>query len=507
MPPKPLNSMNQKHQIREVSASERLCSALPDPLSGSEIAPKRLCIGQKAVPIGTLPRETRPQIDTLGLTPIPVQNRKSILITALLATLPVACNRAPEVTPPPPPATVRAISATTADVPLEIAAIGNVEAISSVDVKARLTAPVLQVHFSEGQDVKQGQILFSLDAEPVNRQLTEIEANIAKDLATEKQAEANLARDQVTANNLNSIATRSAGLLKDGILSREQADQAAANAEAAKAALEADRAALESARAAEKANRARLHQIRLQLDYTKVYAPITGRAGSIAIKQGGLARENDNTLVTILQTTPIYVSFPVPENLLPQIRRYNASKPLAITATSADSKIAIGTLQFIDNSVDTTTGTIRLKASFNNAERALWPGQFVNVRARLSVEQNRIVISSQTVQTGPQGKYVWVLNPADSTVSIRLVKVLRIYTPAGDTEKAVIGEGLKQGESVISEGQLRLAPGAKVRLLASPTQTFKPAPHHSSQGFLCVFASSRERTPPQSTPTSRESRS
>jgi multidrug efflux system membrane fusion protein len=461
--------------------THRVCPALQGfqsgpqhPQNGSALAQNRSLSGP---PSGRSPIPYVCEIDTLGITNT-VPKRNPILIAAIasfLAILPVACSRAPESAAPPPPATVRAIPATTADVPLEIAAIGNVEAISTVDVKARITAPVLRVHFAEGQDVRQGQLLFDLDAEPVNRQLAEMDANIAKDLASEKQAQANLARDQATWRNLDSVATRGAGLLKEGILSREQADQTAASAEAAKAALEADRAALESARAAEKANRARLNQLRLQLDYTKVYAPITGRAGSIAIKQGSLARENDNTLVTILQTTPVYVSFPVPENLLPQIRRYNASHPLAVTAVAADNRTTTGTLQFIDNSVDTTTGTIRLKASFNNADRTLWPGQFVNVRARLSVEQNRIVISSQTVQTGPQGKFVWVLNPADSTVSMRNVTVLRIYTPSGQTEKAVIGTGLAPGESVISEGQLRLAPGAKVRLLPTQSQATQTA--------------------------------
>lgn len=352
-----------------------------------------------------------------------------------------------------------------ADVPLEIAAIGNVEAISTVDVKARITAPVLRVNFLEGQDVRQGELLFELDPEPFNRQIAEMEANIAKDVANAKQAEANVARDQATYKNLDAIAVRSAQLLKDGILSREQNEQSRAGADAANASVAADRAALDSASAAEKADRARLQQTRLQLEYTKIYAPISGRAGAIAIKQGSLAKENDNTLVTLLQTAPIYVSFSVPENLLPEIRRYNSAKPLAITAVSADGRVSTGTLQFIDNAVDATTGTIKLKASFGNADRALWPGQFVNVRARLSVEHDRILISSQAVQTGPEGKYVWVLNPADSTVSMRGVTVLRIYSPEGQGEKAVIGAGLRPGENVISEGQMRLAPGAKVRLL------------------------------------------
>lgn len=364
------------------------------------------------------------------------------------------------------PQAVRAIPAVAGDVPLEIAAIGNVEAISSVDVKARVTAPVIAVHFAEGQDVQRGQLLFELDPEPFNRQIAEMEANVARDVANQKQADATILRDEANWRNLDSMATRAASLQKEGITSREQTEQARANADAAKASMDADRAAADSAKAAERADRAKLRETSLQVDYTKVYAPISGRAGVIAVKQGSLAKQDDNTLVTLLQTAPIYVSFSVPENLLPDIRRFNASgTPLAITAVAADNRTSSGTLQFIDNSVDTTTGTIKLKASFPNSDRVLWPGQFVNVKARLSLEHDRILISSQTIQTGPNGKYVWVYKPTDSTVAMRPVTVLRLYTEAGKGEKAVIASGLKPGEQVISEGQMRLAPNAKVRLL------------------------------------------
>ena len=384
-----------------------------------------------------------------------------------IATVSCARDTAATTNAAPPATAVRAVAAVTADVPLEITAIGNVEAVSTVEVKARITAPILRVNFTEGQDVRQGDLLFELDPEPSNRQIAEIEANIAKDAANARQSQANILRDEAMYRNLDSIAHRAAQLLKDGILAREQADQSVANADAAKASVEADRAALDSATAAEKADRARLLQTRLQLDYTKVRAPISGRTGSIATKQGSLAKENDNTLVTLLQTTPVYVSFAVPENLLPEVRKYQGTKPLSITAAAADNHSSTGTLSFIDNAVDTSTGTIRLKALFPNSDRLLWPGQFVNVRARLSLQQGRILVASQALQTGPQGKYVWVLNPADSTVTMRPVTVLRLYTAAGQPEQAVIGAGLQAGENVISEGQMRLAPNAKVRLLSA----------------------------------------
>jgi multidrug efflux system membrane fusion protein len=186
----------------------------------------------------------------------------------------------------------------------------------------------------------------------------------------------------------------------------------------------------------------------------------------MAAKEGTMVKENDTTLVTLLQISPIYVSFSVPEDVLPEVRRYQASGSLAVSVIAPDKRESRGALSFIDNTVDTSTGTIRLKSTFENADRALWPGQFVNVRARLSTEHNRILIPSQAVQTGPDGKYVWVVSP-DSSASMRKVQVLRNYTPPGQTEQAVIGEGIKPGEKVVLEGQLRLSPGAHVRPLAA----------------------------------------
>ena len=359
---------------------------------------------------------------------------------------------------------VRVVPAASSDVPLEIAAIGNVEAIATVDVKARVTAPVLRVNFQEGQDVRKGELLFELDPEIYHRQITELEANVAKDTATEKQNAANIEKDQATLSNLQTLADRGGKLLKEGIFSREQNDLAKSNADAAKASLDADRAALESAKASEAADRSKLAQMNLSLSYTKIDSPIAGRAGAVQVKQGNLAKENDTTLVTLLQISPINVSFSVPENLLPEVRRYDAAHSLTVSASSADGSVNTGTLRFIDNSVDATTGTIKLKAAFENAHRNLWPGQFVNVRAQLSLERGRVIVPSQTVQTGPDGKYVWVMKP-DATAAMRPVQVLRNFTPLGHPEQAVIGSGLTAGETVVSEGQLRLAPGAHVRVL------------------------------------------
>jgi len=364
---------------------------------------------------------------------------------------------------------VRAVQAVAADVPLEVSAVGNVEAISTVDVKSRVAGQVLRVDFQEGQDVQKGQLLFEIDPEPLKRQVAEIQADLVKDSALEQQARANVTRDEATLKQARSQAERGVALSKEGIFSKEQTEQVVATADAAQASLDADKAAVESAVASIKADRARLAQTSLQLSYTNLGAPITGRAGAISVKAGNLVKDNDAALVTILQVSPIYVSFGVPEQLLPEVRKYNAEHPLLVQATADGEKTLTGTLRFIDSSVDMTTGTIKLKGLFENSERVLWPGQFVNVRAQLNLEHDRIVVPSRTVQTGPQGKYVWVMNP-DTTVAMRPVQVLRNYQSPNAGEQAVVANGLKPGEMVISEGQMRLAPGVKVRLLKANAQ-------------------------------------
>jgi membrane fusion protein, multidrug efflux system len=368
-------------------------------------------------------------------------------------------------------APVRAVPAVAADVPLDASAVGNVEAIASVDVKSRVAGQILRVDFQEGQNVEKGQLLFEIDPEPLERQIAETQADLVKDAALEQQARANVAKDQAMLKQTAASANRATELQKEGIFSREQTEQAVASNESNQASLEADQAAVESSVASEKADRARLAQTQLQLAYTKITAPISGRAGAIAVKAGNLIKDNDAALVTLLEISPIYVTFGLPEQLLPEVRRYNEQRPLVIQASPGSGQTPVtGTLRFIDNTVDTTTGTIKLKAEFPNTDRALWPGEFVNVQARLSLEHDRIVVPSRTIQTGPQGKYVWVMDAAHNTVAIRPVEVLRNYTPPKATEEAVIGRGLQPGEMVVSEGQMRLIPGMKVRVLKTEPQ-------------------------------------
>jgi multidrug efflux system membrane fusion protein len=357
------------------------------------------------------------------------------------------------------PVAVRAVSATSADVPLEISAIGNVEATSSVDIKSRVAGQIVKVNFQEGQDVHAGDVMFELDQEPFLQAIHEAEANLSRDTALAAQSRANALKDQAQMKSTQAQADRAIQLQNEGINSKEQTETLVATADALKATLEADKAAVTSADASIRADRAKLEDAKIQLSYTVIKAPISGRSGAIQVKAGNLVKENDTTLVTILQTQPIYVTFSIPEQQLPEVRKYNAQHPLTVDVLLGGANAEHGKLNFVDNTVDMATGTIKLKAVYDNPRRQLWPGQFVDVRAQLVTEPGRVVVPTQTVQTGPEGRYVWVMG-ADDTVTMRPVKVLRAWG-----EKLVIDSGLTPGERVISEGQMRLAPGSKVKLL------------------------------------------
>ncbi len=380
-------------------------------------------------------------------------------------------------------APVRAVSAASEDVPLDVSAVGTVEAVSSVDVKSRVAGQILRVDFTEGQNVEKGQLLFEMDPVPLERQIAEVQADIAKDVALEAQANANVKKDEANIQQTAAAAQRGLELSREGIFSKEQTEQVVSTNEQAQASLTADRAAVESAIASNKADHARLEQDELQLGYTKVTAPISGRAGAIAVKAGNIIGTSDSTaLVTILPVSPIYVTFGLPEQLLDDVRKFNGEHPLLVRATPDGQQTVTGKLVFIDNSVDATTGTIKLKAQFLNADRVLWPGEFVNVEAQLEVQHDRVTVPVQAIQTGPQGKYVWLMNKGTDTVQIRPVQVTRNVTRAKGGEIAVIGNGLAAGDLVVSEGQMRLAPGMKVRVLQAQTQLGQAGTNHNANG-------------------------
>jgi multidrug efflux system membrane fusion protein len=382
-------------------------------------------------------------------------------------------------------------------VPVQLRAIGNVQAYSTITVKSIVGGEISHVHFTEGHNVKKGALLFTIDPRPFEAslkqaeanlsrdiaQVSEVEADLAKNIALVKQAEATLERDIAQAENAKVEAKRYESLIERQVVSRQQYDQFRTNAaaleatvradkaakESAEAAVHSSKAALENARAAVRADQAAVENAKIQLGYCFIRSPIDGRTGNLLVKRGNVIKANDIDLVTINQINPIYVAFSVPEQNLLEIKKYMAGGPLKVEALLPNdaSDAEGGVLSFIDNTVDKTTGTILLKGTFINKEKRLWPGQFVNVVLTLATQSDAIIIPSQAVQTGQQGQYVFVLK-SDLTVELRSVVVNRILN-----NESVIDKGLQNGEKVVTDGQLQLVPGAKVEVKSSSSGSEK----------------------------------
>ena len=334
----------------------------------------------------------------------------------------------------PPPIPVTTSNVVLKTVPLTVRAIGHVEPIATVSIKARIGGELVKVHFREGQDVRAGETLFTIDPRQYQAALRQAEAQLARDQALAKKAEADVARYT--------------DLVAKDFVTKEQYDQIQANAASARASSQGDQANVENAR--------------LQLAYCTIKAPISGRTGDLSVKQGNLIPAN-GALLTINQTKPINVTFTLPAQLLPQLVDHDG-KRLMVTATLPDEKEPEqGVLTFVDNGVDPATSTVRLKATFANESQRLWAGQFVDVTLTLGEERDRVVAPAGAVQTGQQGDYVFVVK-ADGTVDLRTVTVAR-----RDETDAVITAGLARGDTVVTDGQIRLVPGAKVEIKAALT--------------------------------------
>ncbi len=360
---------------------------------------------------------------------------------------------------------VRVAVAFSEDVPLEISAVGNVEPMETVAIKPRIAGQIKRVEFEEGRNVAKGQLLFSLDSDALETLAAEQQAEVERDTALEQQARDLLARDAALEKQSREEADTALELAKSGILSKQRTDQLVTASETAQAALRSDQATGEAAAGTVSADNARLAQTLVQIGFTRIRAPIDGRAGAVMVKAGNVVRENDTTLVTLLQLSPIYVVFGVPEQMLPEVQRASTGGPLTVKARVSDRADFDGRLAFVDNAVDATTGTIRLKAVFRNDNGALWPGQFVNVRVRLRVEQGRTLVPTSAIQEGLDGKYVWQIKSGVATIVP--VTVSRSYKPEESRELAVVGSGIGPGDTVVTEGHLRLTPGAKVTVLAT----------------------------------------
>lgn len=346
------------------------------------------------------------------------------------------------------------------DVPVQVTGIGTVEAYSTVSVKSLVAGALDQVNFTEGQDVKKDSLLFAIDPRPYQADLERAQANLSRDTAQMEQAEAMVAKDQANAQNAAVERHRYEVLYQKGVLAKEQYDQASTNADALDAAVRADQAAVENSRAAIRADQAAIEAAKLDLAYCYIRSPIEGRTGSLLVHRGNIVKSNDTTLLVINQIHPIYVNFSVPERDLPAIRQYAAKGTVAVAATIPnDTGVAVqGKLSFIDNTVESTTGTILLKGIFENRDGRLWPGQFVSVTVTLTTQPNAVVVPSPAIQTGQVGQYVYVVKP-DMTVESRPVAVGRVIG-----EQTVIDKGLQPGEMVVTDGQIRLVPGALVQI-------------------------------------------
>jgi membrane fusion protein, multidrug efflux system len=374
------------------------------------------------------------------LTPLNATRYSSILaISGLILLLCGCANKQTAQAAAPgggrPPAPVVVSTVEQRDVPVQITAIGNVEAYQTVQIRSQVNGQIQKIYFREGEDVRKGQILYTLDKRPFQAAL--------------EQAEGMLKRDEAQAANAKMEADRYTDLEGQGVISREQADLQRTQASSNSAAVYADKAAVDAAK--------------VQLEYTDIYAPMDARTGALMINVGNLVKANDTPfLVQLNQITPIYVTFTVPEIRLAEVRQFVA-KGLKVLAypKSQPGNPAEGQLTFIDNGVDPQTGTVKLKATFQNKDKRLWPGEFVNVVLNLSTVKNAMTVPTKAIQSGQQGDYVYVVTK-EGTADPRQVTSVGTYQ-----NLTLVKGGLNSGETVIVDGQLRVAPNGKVIVQSS----------------------------------------
>jgi multidrug efflux system membrane fusion protein len=342
--------------------------------------------------------------------------------------------------------------------PQEIRVVGSVEPSAKVEVKSQVAGQLMSVHFTEGQNVNEGQVLLNIDPQPYLDALHQAEATVERDRAQFNQAEVAKQKDVVQSESADTDAKRFDALAKQRIVSEQQNLQYRTSADSLKQSIRADDAAIASARASLKVDESAVERAKLDLTYCEIRAPIAGRVGNLLVHAGNLVKVNDVPLLVINRISPVFVSFNAPEMQLEAIRRFSAQRKLAVEVTSRDDPGAktTGVLSVIDNTVDNQTGTIHLKATFNNTNGMLWPGQFVNVVLTLDSATNATVVPAEAVQPGQNGQMVYVVK-ADHTVEPRTVTVGRTMD-----HNVVIASGISPGETVVTDGQMMLFPGARV---------------------------------------------
>lgn len=376
-----------------------------------------------------------------------VQMRVATIVFVLLPT--AICHLSgcakQQAAPPPSPAVSVVVGKVTQDtVPVQITAIGNVEAFSTVSIKAQVSGELVGVHFTEGDFVHKGQLLLEIDPRPYQAVLA--------------QAEAALARDKAVAANNRAQAQREAKLLEAGIVPTQEAEGVVSTADASDAVVNADEAAIQTAQ--------------INLEFCKIYSPIEGRTGELALKAGNLVKVADVPILVINQLDPIFVNFTVPQQYLPDIKKFMGQRTLRVSAIVPNDSAAPmqGALTFVDNSVDPTTGTIHLRATFANAQNRLWPGLYVNTLLTLSEQANATVVPAHAIVPSQNGQLVYVVKN-DNTVEARAVVSNRTVH-----EEAVIDKGLQPGETIVTDGQSLLVSGAKI---AIKNQASDQAPSNS----------------------------
>lgn len=362
-----------------------------------------------------------------------------------------------------------AIASTQAS-PLEVHVVGSVEPSAKVEIKSQVAGQLMSVHFTEGQNVTQGQLLLNIDPQPYRDALQQAQAMVERDRAQLNQAQVARQKDLVQSQSAEADAKRFDALAKQRIVSEQQNLQYRTAAATLIQAIRSDEAAIASAQASLKVDESAVDRAKLDLSYCEIRAPIAGRVGNLLVHPGNLVKANDVPLVVINRISPAFVSFNAPEDRLEAIRRYSAQRKLPVEVTSRDDPgtKAVGYLSVIDNTVDNQTGTIRLKATFDNPQGVLWPGQFVNVVLTLDSKGSATVVPAEAVQPGQKGQFVYVVK-ADKTVEARIVTVGRTMD-----RKVVIENGVNPGETVVTDGQMMLFPGAHVSVVTAPKPDAAP---------------------------------
>lgn len=384
----------------------------------------------------------------------------SCFTLAVAAVFTGCSGKAPVAAAGPPVAPVTIAIAVQRTAPIDVQVIGNVEAYETISVKSQIGGVLDHVAIHEGDNVKKGDLLFTIDPRPLEAQVKQAQANMAHDDAALHQAEANLRRDISQENYARTQAVRYQQLFERKAVSKQETEQYATDADMKHEVVGADQAAIETAKAAIEADQAALDNAKVQLGYTRIESPVDGRTGNLNVKEGNVVKATDVELITINRLEPIYVTFALPEDRLSEVRKQMAAghklSVLANPDKDGDIGWETGELTFIDNSVDPSTGAIKLKGTFANKNRTLWPGKFVRVTLRLGTIANAVLVPTQAVQTGQDGDYVFVVKP-DMTVESRpVVSGVRV-----DMDQ-VIEKGLQPGEKVVREGHVRLVSGSHV---------------------------------------------